>query len=772
MTDFAYLPDPRLLTTAGAIALALLMLSYWFVKGRASWIHRLCLIGLRLAVVAVVAFCLLDPHRVDENRHQPKSRLAVLVDTSRSMSIKDVPDGRLAQATTWLKNKFGPAVPSSIAVSYYTFDQSLKPLGELDSASPTGSVTALADALENVLALPSEEPLLGVVVCSDGIENSPHDPETTARLYRRRGVPIHALAVGTTNDMHDIVVENVQVRRAVPNQAPTKLTLSLRAPGYANRTVPVQVMQKDRVLAVQEVQLTGQEQEVQLDFTPQTKGFQTFEVSVPAQPGEWLASNNRRRFGLDVIDPTIRVLYLEGTPRQPETSTPEWDYLKDALESDKDIRVKVLVRVKSAAGKRIEPGSKDPETGKSVYPVEHPKHGFPKTLEELLHYDVVIHSDILKESFTPDQMRNIAQLVEEYGGGFVMIGGASAFGRGGYHRTILDRVIPVAMERSEDIQTRLIQMQVPTRAWRHPLMMLGSTVEQTRAIWTTKFPKLYGCNLVDHAKAGAIVLGEDPSWRNSSGPVLLMAAQQIGRGRSIAFTSDTTRSWGRDFETLWGEPIDPALPLSEGNCDSRYYRQFWVNAVRWLAAGKRGTTNSVVSLELARNYTTPGDKVAASVKLRDSHLREVTGAEVSVDLSAAGKSSVRFKAAYDPASRSYNAQVLPPYAGDYTVTATATLNGQPLGQDQQLLVSEEMDREMAEVRARPDLMARLAKLSGGQIFAGAISEEKSFAGVFANKPEEVVNYQRHPLWDKAWLLATVLGLLAAEWSFRRWKGLA
>ena len=772
MTDFSYLPNPRLLTMAGAIALALLLLSYWFAKGRASWIHRLCLIGLRLAAVAVVAYCLLDPHRVDETRHQPKSRLAVLVDSSRSMSIKDVPDGRLAQATIWLKNKFVPAVPGAIAVSYYTFDQSLRPLDTLDSASPTGGVTALADALESVLALPSDEPLLGVVVCSDGLENSVQDPEAAARLYRRRGVPIHALAVGTTNDMHDIVVENVQVRRVVPNQAPTKLTLSLRAPGYANRTVPVQVMQKDRVLAVQEVQLTGQEQEVQLDFTPQTKGFQTFEVSVPAQPGEWLASNNRRRFGLDVIDPTIRVLYLEGTPRQPETSTPEWDYLKDALESDKDIRVKVLVRVKSAAGKRIEPGSKDPETGKSVYPVEHPKHGFPKTLEELLQYDVVVHSDILKESFTPDQLGNIARLVEEYGGGFVMIGGASAFGRGGYHRTVLDRVIPVAMERSEDIQTRSIQMQVPTRAWRHPLMMLGSTVEQTRAIWTTKFPKLYGCNLVDHAKAGAIVLGEDPSRRNSSGPVLLMAAQEIGRGRSIAFTSDTTRSWGRDFETLWGEPIDPALPLSEGNCDSRYYRQFWVNAVRWLAAGKRGTTNSAVTLELARNYTTPKDVVAASVRVRDHRLREVTGAEVSVVVSAPGKSSVSVRASYEPASRSYITQLSAGIRGDYVVTASARLNGQALGQDQQLLVSEDVDREMTDVRARPDLMERLAKLSGGQSFRPASSEMGSIGALFSNKPEEVVKYQRRPLWDKAWLLASVLGLLAVEWSVRRWKGLA
>src|SRR4030095_2187135 len=104
MTDFTYSPDARSLALAGAIALSLLLVSYWFAKGRASWLQRLLLIALRVAAGVVVAYCLRDPQHVDEKRHQPKSRLAVLIDTSRSMSLQDVPHGRLAQATTWLQN--------------------------------------------------------------------------------------------------------------------------------------------------------------------------------------------------------------------------------------------------------------------------------------------------------------------------------------------------------------------------------------------------------------------------------------------------------------------------------------------------------------------------------------------------------------------------------------------------------------------------------------------------------------------------------------------
>src|SRR5262249_30702067 len=271
MTQFTHPPALHWLAIAGALAFSVLLASYWFAKGRVSWLQRCGLIGLRLGAAGAVTFCLLDPQRVDEKRHQPKARLAVVVDTSRSMSVQDVPHGRLAQATSWLKNNLVPAVPNSIQVSYYACDHSLRALETLDSASPTGQVSALADSLENLLTLPNDAPLLGVVLGSDGIDNSRRDLEAVARLYRRKGIPLHTLAVGTTNETHDIILENLQVRRAVPNQAPTKMTLSLRAPGYANQSVPVQVRQKEHLVAVQNVTLTGGEQEVQIEFTPQTK---------------------------------------------------------------------------------------------------------------------------------------------------------------------------------------------------------------------------------------------------------------------------------------------------------------------------------------------------------------------------------------------------------------------------------------------------------------------------------------------------------------------
>jgi len=155
----------------------------------------------------------------------------------------------LAFAKEWLQQKFSAAVPPEVAVSYYSFDQTLAPLASLDSITTTGSLTALADALEGLLSVRSDDPLTGVVLCSDGIENVTRQPEAVARLFRQKGIPIHVVCAGTTNDVRDILIENVQVKRAVPNKAPTRIAITLRSSGFSNQRVPIEVRNDQKVVA-------------------------------------------------------------------------------------------------------------------------------------------------------------------------------------------------------------------------------------------------------------------------------------------------------------------------------------------------------------------------------------------------------------------------------------------------------------------------------------------------------------------------------------------
>lgn len=778
MIELSYHPDWRWVALA---ALGVAALAFWSYHGgvnRPRGAAAFALVSLRLLTLCAVAGCLLDPHRVERIEHQQPVRIAVLLDTSRSMGVQDLGQNRLAAARSWFQEDFLPSVPAHASVSVFAFSQSATLLnsnlppnpGVMDNVLPEGGSTGIADVLDNVLTGASSEPLQSVILCSDGIDTTHSDAVAVARLYRRKGVPIHTLTLGTTNEMRDIIVENVQVKRAVPNQSPTKITVTFRSVGMGTFRVPVQLRHENQVLAETPVALNGRRQQVELEFTPRLKGYQVFEAAIPVMQGEWLASNNRQAFGLEVIDPTLRVIYMEGSPTQARQ--PEWKYLKDALQSDPNIKVKTMYRPQIIGYQSLNTVEVDYETGEKVYHVQHPTQGYPRTLAELLEYDVVINSDIYKEAFTQEQLVNTAKLVEEFGGGFVMIGGNTAFGSGGYHQTVLDRFIPVAMESGEDTGYASFKIAVPPGMLSHPLMAIGATAEETKAIWTTKFPRLNGYNRVGRAKPGAVVLGVDPTQSTAWGPRIILAAQEVGRGRTMAFTSDTTRIWGTEFETIWGEKIDPNRPLVESNCDSRYYRRFWINAVRWLAAGKLGASNAPLALELAQTVVRPGDSVQATVRVSSPSGADIADAQVQIRLAAATRSTPPFPANFDPATRLYHARLLPPAAGDFTVTATATRGNQNLGTDKQLLVCQDTDPELEDVRARPEIMANIARVSGGAVLLPTAQARDSIAAIFGKAPPVTVEVRRHSLWDKSWWLLTITALLAVEWVVRRLRGMA
>jgi hypothetical protein len=69
-----------------------------------------------------------------------------------------------------------------------------------------------------------------------------------------------------------------------------------------------------------------------------------------------------------------------------------------------------------------------------------------------------------------------------------------------------------------------------------------------------------------------------------------------------------------------------------------------------------------------------------------------------------------------------------------------------------------------------EFLAALARATGGR----EITDAKGLADVLTELPVlEGPSMVRHtPLWSRGWALGGLLALLAAEWFWRRWLGLA
>ena len=86
--------------------------------------------------------------------------------------------------------------------------------------------------------------------------------------------------------------------------------------------------------------------------------------------------------------------------------------------------------------------------------------GLPKTLEDLQQFDLLALSDVSALHMGREQMELYRRWVQDFGGGFLMIGGENSYGVGGYFRTPVEQMLPVRMEHEDRLDTPSVALLV------------------------------------------------------------------------------------------------------------------------------------------------------------------------------------------------------------------------------------------------------------------------------------------------------------------------
>jgi uncharacterized membrane protein len=188
---------------------------------------------------------------------------------------------------------------------------------------------------------------------------------------------------------------------------------------------------------------------------------------------------------------------------------------------------------------------------------------FPRSIEALAEYDVVLFSDVGSNTFLllPEMVRdgvrvpNLLELVCEFvrgGGGFGMIGGYMSFGgmdgKAKWKDSCVEEILPVSLAWHDD------RKEVPEGAdlscvpGSHPILE-GLPAD---------LPYILGYNKVA-AKADSKVL---VSFRGD--PIIAVA--QRGKGRTLAYTTDCAPHWAPAAMHDWDK-----------------YPVLWANIVNWLS---------------------------------------------------------------------------------------------------------------------------------------------------------------------------------------------
>jgi hypothetical protein len=108
--------------------------------------------------------------------------------------------------------------------------------------------------------------------------------------------------------------------------------------------------------------------------------------------------------------------------------------------------------------------------------------------------------------------------------------------------------------------------------------------------------------------------------------------------------------------------------------------------------------------------------------------------------------------------------------GDYAVRVEAERPGAPLGTGTAAVQAADMDTEFFGAEMGRPLLERLAHDTGGRFYTArtvsSLPDDIRYGGGGATVQEE------KPLWDMPAAYLAILGLLSAEWGYRKHRGLA
>lgn len=734
------------------LAIGALVLRANSYRGRASTLGIVALVLLRALALGAVVLTVLQPALRHRSVTRVPNQVAILTDSSRSMRIVDHPTGpsRYARSVTMLGGSAARLASwaSSHRVESYAFGSSLRrvDLKALSARSAEDEETLIGKALADLRKELGADELGGVVLISDGIATGKFGKETLSapdrEFIKALKAPIHTLWVGDDRGF-DISIKQVLaeqfafVRNAVSVEAHVEVKGLKRA-----MEIPVLLKREGEVLGQQRLIVRPEQMQYTLkfDFVPRRVGMYEYSVEVPTLAEEILKSNNKRSFLLQVIRDRIRILLICGRP--------SWDqrFLRRLLKQDPNVDLISFFILRTPASLALVPPSE-----MSLIP-------FPT--EELFERELGGFDLIVMQNFNYGPYRigaylpHIRRYVEQ-GGGLAMVGGELSFSSGGYYGTPVAEILPVRLLPNLFAPKRLIseshfRLRLSDQGRQHPIMQIGTGRGQLDQLFGA-LPQLSGTNRVAGLASDATALAVHPTLRSDNGnPMPVVATRQVGKGRSMSLTADSTWHW--------------AFSATEPGRFRGAYERFWRNAVRWLIDDPELQYLKII---VQRHRVRVGFPFRFTLRAYTTDYRPAVGLKVEYDVGQLGENSVQSKVVTTDENGEAHLTYLAKTTGPHRIVARAEIAGRKT-EVKTLVLVKPRGPEGDSSRAMPNILKQISEISGGShTRLGAELPVLKF-----KEPRVLrVNWRRDDeLWASWWWLLSAIVLLGAEWAIRRRLG--
>jgi hypothetical protein len=661
--------------------------------------------------------------------------IAVVIDTSRSMSIADSRGKtRESAAVNLLENNLVRDIQKRFQVRLYRLGSSTTPIHSLQDLLPQDAATHINGGLKRLVEDTADLPIGAILLLSDGSQNSVEIGESgvaldTLQALRNRRLPVHTIGFGRTQPAHDVELENVSVAPNAVINSRLAAALSFVQHGFSGQTIRLSVHDGGKTLSSREVKLAsdGMIQTEVLYFSAGAAGARDLEFVAEPLAGEENLNNNAMTRSVLVNDSKRRVLYVEGEPRW------EFKFIRRAEEDDPTIQLVSMLR--TSENKIYRQGIKDPAELAD---------GFPTRPEDLFGYAGIIIGSVDADYFSPLQRELLREYVDKRGGGILFLGGRMSLSEGGWGISSVNELLPTFLPSGRNsFHRNAATVELTQDGADSPITRLLDDPTKNFERWK-KLTYLADYQDAGSPKPGAKVLAE---MKSGGRKLPLLITQNYGHGRTAILATGGTWRWQMS-EALG----DPSHDL------------FWQQLIRWLVADSPG----VVTASPSSHLLTDDGAIQMSAFVRDAQFQPAVNARVAarilgpegmnafVDLHPSQETPGQYVA-------NWNAEKAGAYLAE--ITATDGASKQEAGRDTITFRREDGMAENFHTEQNRQLLQQLSEQTGGRYWEPDAT--RNLPQNISYSEAGISTRTTNPLWNMPVVFLSLLGLPCAEWLLRR-----
>lgn len=626
---------------------------------------------------------------------------------------------------------------------------------------PVGPATDVSAAVRAAIDQLGGLPVAAVVLLSDGGFNRGESPDAIARMLKQRGIPLYAVGVGDPAEPINVAVTDIIAPRTAFKNDPFSVSVRLTARNAGDQPIQVDLLERRanssepaRIIGSRSISATtaGPLEPITFERKVSEPGEISYIARAVALSHEAVVSDNEREIlpAVQILDDQMRVLLIAGSPSY------DYRFLARMLERDKSVNVSTWLQ--SADNGAVRDGT--------TIITE-----LPTRQEDLFQYDAILFIDPDPEEFDPVWASLVAAFTIDHAGGVLYAAGnkySGRFFRSPKTQSIVE-MLPVLPEPDAEIilnelgqyQTRAWPLIIPDQAISDPILRQSDNLAENRLIWSS-LEGVYWHYPVRREKplANVLMRHSNPRMANAAGPHVLMATQLVGAGRSAFVGFNSTWRWRRDDET--------------------YFNRFWIQMLRFLVEGRLLGGRSRGLIMTPKDQYELGESVVLTIRALDTAFNPLLVPELELEVirpAADGTSAVE-----DPdgpvvltpipdREGYYQGRFIPRRHGAYRfilhlpgrTASRPAADERPIRKEISVRPS---DIEMQNTALNKKALTRLAEASGGKYFE--IDQTDRLADRIPDASRSYVMRERpRPLWDNAYILIALIGVLTLEWALRK-----